>query len=454
MASQTKDSLEDATVRLDGDRPGPTLSVPKVRVEVVGGPDRGLVVELPGPEARVGTSRTCDLVLHDPTVSRVHLVLCVEGGAVRVTDAGSRNGTLLDSTRVVDAYARPDSTLVLGGTTLRLHTLRDTVEVPLSRREQMAGMIGRSVAMRRVFALLERAARTDATVLIEGETGTGKELAAEALHLEGRKDAGPFVVFDCSAVSASLLESELFGHVRGAFTGAHADREGALEAADRGTLFLDEIGELPLDLQPKLLRALERREVRRVGSNAVRRVDVRVVAATNRSLSHEVDRGRFREDLYYRLAVLPVRLPPLRERLGDVPLLVRHFERELAARTGPRLPLPESFVHDLAARAWPGNVRELRNAVARALSLRDDRAPPSAQPPRAREGAAAIDVDLTEPLLLGRERVAEAYERAYLTRLLEQTGGNVSRAAQLAQVNRKLIQRAMKRYGMRGDEEE
>ncbi|MBK8254863.1 MAG: sigma 54-interacting transcriptional regulator [Polyangiaceae bacterium] len=429
------------------------LSIRKVRLEVVRGPDQGLVVDVAGTEARIGSGKTCDLVLRDPTVSRMHLLVRVEGDAIRVSDAGSRNGTLLDNIRVADAWARPDSTITIGATTLRLRMSQDMAELPLSRRDRLGGLIGQSIPMRRIFALLERIAPTDTTVLVEGETGTGKELVAEALHDESPRAKGAFIVFDCSAASATLIESELFGHVRGSFTGATGDRPGAFEAANGGTLFLDEIGELPLDLQPKLLRALENREVRRVGSNTAHKVDVRIVAATNRSLVHEVDRGRFREDLYYRLAVVPVRLPPLRERLGDVPLLVRHFEEKLRRPGQPEL--PESVVDDFCERSWPGNVRELRNAVARAISIGTLSATPPGvapvaapvAPPASRPGDAALAIDLSEPLFVGRERVAEAFEREYLAAALKQTGGNVSRAAEIAGVNRKFIQRAMKRFG-------
>ncbi|MGK3998609.1 sigma 54-interacting transcriptional regulator [Sorangium sp. So ce1024] len=459
---------QELTQPLERDGSAFKLASRKIRVEVVDGPDRGLVAELPGPEARVGLGRECDLVLKDPTVSRLHLVVRVEDERIRVIDAGSLNGTAVDGVEVRDAYARPDAAISIGGTTMRLRMLSDVVELPLSQRERFGGMLGRSVAMRRLFAVLERVAATDATVLVEGETGTGKELVAEAIHEESPRQGGAFVVFDCSAVSASLIESELFGHVRGAFTGAFADRPGAFEAADGGTLFLDEIGELPLDLQPKLLRALERREVRRVGSNVPRRVDVRIVAATNRNLAREVERGKFREDLYYRLAVIQVALPPLRERQGDIPHLVRHFEQELRPRSGSPPPLSEEVVAGLASRSWPGNVRELRNAVARALSLGAAGGaggrPAAATALGATPGptlASTSDsgapgepaVDLNEPLLVGRERVAEAYEKAYLDAALRQTGGNVSRAAELARVNRKFIQRAMKRYGLRGDAE-
>jgi transcriptional regulator with GAF, ATPase, and Fis domain len=415
----------------------------KIRVEVLGGPDAGRQVELPGPEVRVGSAPDCDLQLRDPTVSRHHLTVRLEDDRIRIMDAGSRNGTFLDGLCVRDAYARPDSHIALGQSSLRLAMLPEVVEIPLSPRERFGGLIGRSVAMRRVFAVLERVAPTDATVLVEGETGTGKELVAEAIHDESPRAGGPLVVFDCSAVSPTLIESELFGHVRGAFTGAVADRQGAFEAADGGTLFLDEIGELPLELQPKLLRVLERREVRRLGSNQARRLDVRIVAATNRSLAREIERGRFREDLYYRLAVVDVALPPLRERPEDIPVLIEHLVRQVG---GPQARLPERVSEALRAQSYSGNVRELRNAVARALSLAGPGAAPLAT---AAPESFAMAIDLSAPLREGRDRVLDAYERAYLQAALERTGGNVTRAAELAGVNRKFIQRAMKRLGLR-----
>jgi DNA-binding NtrC family response regulator len=407
----------------------------KVRIEIAEGPDHGRVVELSGPDIEIGCARSCDLVLTDPTVSRHHLTLKVTTDGIRVVDAGSRNGTTVDGLRVLDAFARPDSLISIGATVVRLRLLEGVVDLPLSRRTRFGGLLGASVAMRRVFAILERLAPTETTVLV-----------AEALHEESPRASGPFVVLDCSAVSATLIESELFGHARGAFTGAIADRAGAFETADGGTLFLDEIGELPHELQPKLLRALERREVRRVGESASRKVDVRIVAATNRSLAAEVDAGRFREDLYYRLAVVQVKLPPLRERADDIPMLVDHFVRELAPRGAPPTPLGESVVRGFVAQAWPGNVRELRNAVARTLSL----GPPiEGGTPELPEHAASMRVDLSVPLKTARERLTEAFEVAYLTEALKATGGNVSRAAELAGVNRKFIQRAMKQLGLR-----
>ncbi len=429
-----------------------TLRSHKVRIEIAEGPDAGRMVELAGPEVQIGTGRDCDLVLADPTVSRRHLMLRVERDGIRVADASSRNGTTVDGLRIVEAYARPDSLIVVGATTLRLRLLADTVDLPLSRRTRFGGLLGSSVAMRRVFALLERLAATDTTVLVEAETGAGKELVAEALHEESRRSGGPFIVFDCSAVSANLMESELFGHARGAFTGATADRIGAFEAADGGTIFLDEIGELPLELQPKLLRVLERLEVRRVGANAPRAVDVRIVAATNRSLEKEVDAGRFREDLFYRLAVVRLGLPPLRERLEDIPMLVEHFAQEEARRGQAPIVLQEATVRGFLDQAWPGNVRELRNAVRRAVSLG---APSHAATPvidvPAATGAMTIELDV--PLKVARDRMIDTFEELYLAEALKKTGGNVSRAAELAGVNRKFVQRAMKRLGLRDDEE-
>jgi DNA-binding NtrC family response regulator len=432
---------------------GPRLWSRRIRVEVARGPDAGRHAELPGVAVRIGTSKDCDFVLTDPTVSRVHLHLRIERDSLRVLDAGSRNGTRIDGTLIHDAYARPDSLIVLGDTTLRLCMLTDVVELPLSARDSFGRLVGRGIAMRRVFSLLERVAPTESTVLIEGETGTGKELAAAGLHEASPRAGGPFVVFDCSAASPTLIESALFGHMRGAFTGAVGEHPGIFEEAHGGTLFLDEVGELPLELQPKLLRVLESREVRRLGGRGAQRVDVRVIAATNRSLAREVDRGRFREDLYYRLAVISVHLPPLRERPEDIPLLVRHLERELAARLQPPPePLPDSVVEAFRAQSWPGNVRELRNAVDRALALGGATRWAEPSPPAPLPGS--LGVSLKEPLLAGRQRLQEAYEREYIELALRQTGGNVSRAAALAGVGRKFLQQAMKRYGLRGGSEE
>jgi transcriptional regulator with GAF, ATPase, and Fis domain len=445
--SSAEDPGAPPTQSIVRDGAGFKLRSRMIRVAMLAGPDAGKVVSLAGPRARVGSGTGCELVLDDPTVSRHHLTLRVEEGGLRVVDERSRNGTILDGVRVLDAFARPDSTIVLGSATLQLRLVDEMVELPLSSRDRFGALIGRSVVMRRLYSVLERIAPTDNTVLIEGETGTGKELVAEAIHDESPRAQESFVVVDCSAISASLIESELFGHMRGAFTGAVSDREGAFEAADGGTLFLDEVGELSLELQPKLLRALERQQIRRVGSNTHKTVDVRVIAATNRNLAREVERGRFREDLFYRLDVVRVTMPPLRERSDDIPLLAEHFAASLG-RGGKVGALSRQQLRALQAQAWPGNVRELRNAVARALSFGGERPATATEAP----ASPPMTIDLNVPLKTAIDQLIDAFTHAYLEEALRQTDGNVTRAAEIAGVNRKFIQRALRRLQVEKDE--
>jgi DNA-binding NtrC family response regulator len=316
--------------------------------------------------------------------------------------------------------------------------------------------------MRRLFATLASLAASDVPVLVQGETGTGKELVARAIHDRSRRSAGPFIVVDCGALSESLLESELFGHVRGAFTGAMASREGAIEAADGGTVFLDEIGELPLEMQPKLLRVLEQRTVRRLGASEHRSVDVRFVAATHRDLVDFVARGWFREDLYFRLAVLPVRIPALRERQGDLELLVRHF----LGADAESLITPE-LIAELATRPWRGNVRELRNVLDRARTFGLERALSSDAPPAASlpapgaapsEPPAAIPLATTglsvPPAMLDlphrdfRERWADLGERMYLEQKLAKHEGNVSKLSRDIELARTYTHKLIKKHGL------
>ena len=444
----------DHRTRTGPEQDGPlNLRSRQIHIEIIQGPDQGRVVKLSGHGARIGSSKDADIALSDPTVSKHHLTLRIDGdaNAIRVVDNKSRNGTLLDGVRIIDAYARPNAVLQIGCTTLRLRLLDEIIELPLSPRDHFGPLLGQSVAMRRLFGLLERVAPTDMTVLIEGETGTGKELVAEGIHQHSRRSTRPFVVFDCSAVSPTLIESELLGHKKGSFTDARADRSGRFEEADGGTLFLDEIGELPIELQPKLLRVIERREVRRIGDDKVRRVDVRIIAATNRSLSVEIDKGRFRDDLYHRLAEVLVHVPPLRNRLDDIPRLARHIEATLRTQYPNIAPLDNAVLARFREMSWPGNVRELRNKVRFALLLGPERAQ---VPPAAADVALNdIDVRLGEPLLEGGERARAAYERAYLQLALEKTDNNITRTAELAGVGRRYIQRAMDRYGLRESRE-
>ncbi|HVY44585.1 MAG TPA: sigma 54-interacting transcriptional regulator [Minicystis sp.] len=417
------------------------LRIAAVDVVVVEGPDRGLSARL-APVVVVGTGPGAQLRLRDPAVSRLQCEIAVAGGRITLRDHGSTNGTFVEGYRVRDVDLTPGAVVRVGSTVLRLEGRDEPETVSLSTRTSFGSLVGGSVEMRRIYAVLERIAPTDATVLVEGETGTGKELVARSIHEASRRAQMPFVTVDCGALPENLIESELFGHVRGAFTGAVGDRTGAFEEAHGGTLFLDEIGELPLALQPKLLRALESRTVRRIGSNKARPVDLRVIAATNRNLVRAVNEGIFREDLYYRLAVIEVRLPPLRARREDLPLLAAHLIERF---TGTASPAPPAMLDALFARSWPGNVRELKNFVERSISLGW---PPAAGAPTedARRAASilpsATDALVPVHLPMKEAKLAwmDAFESVYVRALLEKTGGNVTRAAALAGISRRFFQ--------------
>jgi len=329
----------------------------------------------------------------------------------------------------------------MGTAQLRFHPAERTTPLALSPRTELAGLVGRSVAMRACFALLERAAASDATILLEGETGTGKSKAARAVHQLGARANGPFVTVDCGALPATLLESELFGHRKGAFTGAVEDRVGVLEAAQEGTVFLDEVGELPLDLQPKLLKALEDREVRRVGTNAYRPIDVRLIAATNRELRAEVNIGRFRADLFYRLAVVRVTIPPLRQRPEDIAPITQSLLATLGATPEAAALCTPEFVRRLEVSSWPGNVRELRNHLERCLVFND------ALPPTADQvDTPASVVDARLPYAESRRRALDSFERAYVNALLDAHGGNVAQSADAAGLDRAYLYKLMRRH--------
>jgi two-component system, NtrC family, response regulator HydG len=380
----------------------------------------------------VGTSPVCDFRLTDRAVSRRHIALDLTRGRVRITDLGSTNGTFVDAVAIGEAYLRGGETIRIGGTLIRVERQLGAGETPLPSETEFGRVIGESSAMRRLYPLCHRLAQANVPAILEGETGTGKEVLAESLHEKGPRAEGPFVVFDCTAVPPNLVEAELFGHEKGAFTGAVGARKGVFELADGGTLLIDEIGDLDMTLQPKLLRAIERSEIRRIGGERSIRVDIRVLAATRRDLDHEIQAGRFRDDLFHRLAVARIELPPLRMRKSDIPVLARHFAREIG---GDDATVPGELIQRWNDYAWPGNVRELRNAVARHLALGDLGS--SAMPdeaPRAPAEQAVRDyiehmIELGVALPDGRAKVVERYERRYIERLLEQHDGNVARAA-------------------------
>jgi transcriptional regulator with GAF, ATPase, and Fis domain len=407
-----------------------------------------------GERLRIGKAPDNDLVLGDDTVSRHHCELTRTADGVLVRDLGSTNGTRVQGARVTEAVVAPGTVLKVGQIEIVLRPAGRNVEVMPSDRTRFGGALGQSLAMRTIFGVLERIAPTDATVLLEGETGTGKDVLARAIWSESLRAQGPFVVVDCGAVSYSLIESELFGHERGAFTGAVASRQGAFELADGGTVFLDEIGELPMDVQPKLLRVLEMREFRRVGGNRMLKADVRVIAATKRNLLREVQAGKFREDLYFRLAVVPLTVPALRGRREDIPLLVEHIMRS----SGGGLVVGEETMQTLVAHDWPGNVRELRNVLERAVYL----ARATGQGELAfvslpMSGAATGDAFHFEQGRSYRETRAKydaEFERRYVKWLLSRHAGNVSAAAREAKMDRKHLHDMAKKHGLRGPEAE
>jgi DNA-binding NtrC family response regulator len=440
----------------------------RVRVEVVSGADAGLVRDIEASVIRIGARRGNDVQLSDSKVSGLHCEIRVDDRGYRLRDLDSTNGTYVSGLRINDVYIQPGAQIALGGTRLKFEPLGDSVEIELSDTDRFGSMIGRSVKMREMFARLEKLAKSDTTVLVTGETGVGKELVAEALHDHSPREKGAFVVLDCGSIPPNLIESELFGHERGAFTGATNSYAGAFERAHGGTVFLDEIGELPLGMQPKLLRVLERKEVRRVGGTKTLEVDLRVVAATNRDLGVEVNRGRFREDLYYRLAVARVHVPPLRERKDDIPLLIEHI---LATTPGGELAsIAQETIDLMMKHDWPGNVRELRNVIERAVLLAETpdsedslrRSPASSTPKgeasgitvtpsqtaTSAEASMTVPVDVTQPFKNAKQAVISEFEKRYISRLLAQHDGNISAAARAAGIDRMSIHKMLHRLGL------
>src|SRR3954469_3033737 len=343
----------------------------KGKLVVVNGPDQGKEIEISKPRVTGGRSIISDLVVQDKAVSGTHFEVSARDDGYRLRDLNSRNGIFVGDLRVRDAYLRPGTIFRIGHTNIQFQTLQDIVEIELSKKDRFDAMLGASPAMREIFAHLEKVAPSELTCLITGETGTGKEMVARALHNASGRKSKPFVVLDCGSIPRELIESTLFGHEKGSFTGAVNQHVGCFEQASGGTIFLDEIGELDIMLQPKLLRVLEQREIKRVGGDRTHKVDVRVLAATNRDLREEVNRSAFREDLYFRLSVVHVELPPMRERREDIPALANHFLREVASRRSRRMSWSQDAMAALVSHAWPGNVREMRNIVERAAALSD-----------------------------------------------------------------------------------
>ncbi len=455
----------DVTLRLGGAAADALAS--ELSVTVVDGPDRGAPsVTSRGPSMIVGRAEGADLRLGDPAVSAFHLELISTPGGIVARDVSSRNGTFTaDGVRIVHAVLPLESTLRLGSTTLRIQRAAPAgPRAPSTELASFGRLRASSSVMRTLFAILARLAPTELSVLIEGATGTGKELAASAIHHASARASGPFVVLDCTSIPRTLAESVLFGHERGAFTGAETARPGVFEAAEGGTVFIDEIGELPLDLQPKLLRVLEKREVVRVGQSQPRPVSVRVITATWRDLRAMVNAGTFREDLYFRIAQARVGLPPLAERIDDIPALVYHFLQTLPASAPGARMITREALDELKRRAWPGNVRELRSTVERVAMLAQG---PSVTPADLgferiltgeREHApapgaaleAALEGDELPDFKDAKRTLVEEFEHGYLASLLAKSGDNLTRASAISGIERHHLRDLLRKHGLRG----
>jgi DNA-binding NtrC family response regulator len=438
----------DRRVVIDEELEGATKNVSRAEspdglvLVVLNGRATGTTFPAPGAIGRtatIGKSDENDLVLPDETVSRKHVEIARVREGLRVRDLGSTNGTRIGAAAIKEAIASVGTILRVGDVEVLIGVAIDRLDVPTSASDTFELVLGRSAAMRRVFGVLERAAPTTASVLLTGETGTGKDVLARSIHVRsGRR--GAFEVLDCGAIVPSLVESELFGHERGAFTGAVSARAGAFERAQGGTLFLDELGELPLELQPKLLRVLEARAFRRVGGTQTIDADVRIVAATSRDLKG----AHFREDLYYRLAVVALQVPPLRDRREDIPLLVERFAEGV--------PVSPATMSALTAYAWPGNVRELRNVLERALALGKQKELRLVDFPPSTATAAIATTGTYDPSLSYRENralIESAFERDYLQWLLTRHNNNVSAASREARMDRNHLSDLIRKHGLR-----
>lgn len=445
-----------STTRVVADEKHPKLLRRKVSLEVLQGPDKGTRKTFGAEEVNIGSLPSNDLALSDSAVSRYHLRIAAGARGFEIKDLDSTNGTFIGALRVGEVTVSQSVDLRMGESVVRVTPLSDEVEIPLHSEERFGSMIGRSPQMRAIFAQLKSIANSEATVLIDGETGTGKELLAEEIHNNSPRKDRPFIVADCGAIPEHLMESELFGHLKGSFTSASSDRTGAFELADGGTLFLDEVGELSAAAQPKLLRALESRQIKPVGSSRYKPVSVRFIAATNRDLRLAVNEGTFRPDLYYRLSVVRLRMPPLRERPEDIELMAMQFMKEFWQRmpgAPPPPPLNQETVQQLVNHRWPGNIRELRNFMERVVVMArsgaeafSDLEPDSFEAPTSSEG---IAVELDMPYKDSKMKWVDQFEVTYVTEVLRRNRGNVAAAARQAGVDRTYLFRLIRKYGIR-----
>lgn len=459
---KNEDGLGGTTQLLKTDETAEIISLRKCQLLVLEGGDKGKKQTLSKNKTTIGKKEGNDITLDDKTISRNHAEIEYTADSFLLRDLDSTNGTYVNGTRVKEAYLLPGDRIKIGRTIMEFTAFDEKVKIDPSQKTEFGKMVGSSTKMRQIFTILERISPTLATVIIEGDTGTGKDLVAQAVHEHSPRRNKPFVVFDCSAVAPNLIESELFGHEKGSFTGAVRSRKGAFEEANTGTIFLDEIGELTLDLQPKLLRALEQREIKRVGANSPVNIDVRVVCATNRNLRKEVSEGRFREDLYYRLSVVKIRLPSLAERPEDIEALIERFLTISKFNMLGDGKLKITRVDDEALKTlkrylWPGNVRELMNVIERSVSFAEGNTLTKAHLDAVFSETEHDEEDRTERLMTptdipfkdAKQQVVENFEKEYLLELLRKNNHNISAAAREAKIDRKHIRNLLKKYDIK-----
>ena len=451
MKTGDQNRIGSATIVLSPDGIPRSLLVQKYKLLIANGPAQGKEAVIDKEQFTIGAGRQNDLIVDDTAISRKHCEIHVLPEGFLIRDLDSTNGTIMHGVRVCEAFLDHGAEFQVGNTKIIFCPLQESTEYPLSKKESFGRVIGKSIAMKRVFHIAETFANSDAAILIEGETGTGKEILAEEIHAHSERAGKPFVIIDCGSLAKGLVESELFGHVKGAFTGAATDRTGAFEHANGGTIFLDEIGELDHELQPKLLRVLEKKEIRRVGSNVIKKVDVRIISATNKKLEREINDGRFREDLFYRLSVVKIELPALRKRKEDIPLLTHHFLRTFSGgKDAESLIDMQKAVQLVNNYDWPGNVRELRNLIEMAFHARNGKVDPSAylylgrmQQPNAHTSPAH---GADRPFKDAKQDLIGEFEKDYVRALLDRNAWNISRAAREAQIERAYLQRLVKKH--------
>jgi len=478
------------TVEVEGHPLSEGFPLHKIKLQVLTGSDINLEGTFEKPVVRIGADPLCDLVMSDPTVSRMHAEVRRRGDTFELIDLDSTNGTFVNGERIKSFEIESDSRFQVGRSQVLFTVTTEQIAVQVTDRTRYGNIIGQSQALREIFSILDRVAPSDLSVVIEGETGAGKELIAAALHEHSARASKPFVVFDCSAFPPTLLESELFGHEKGAFSGASQRHRGVFERADGGTIFFDELGEMDIEFQAKFLRVLETGDVRRVGGESSFNVDVRVVAATNRDLEELVQEKKFRQDLYYRLAKVRFNLPPLRERPEDIPLLAEHFLNVIAGEENARPLLTEDALRTLQAYRWPGNIRQLRNVIEKAVAmcsggaitseyLRKELnvAPTFSSEPAVQTAARPLEAPAAQstgistngrqvtlqteiedadgeaiPFRDAKDALVDKFERIYLENLLIRNRQNVSKTAREAQIDRRHLYRLLKKHDLMGDD--